>query len=590
MEQNATPPRRPSRGTVRVSLACTPCRSKHLRCDALTPVCSRCHSEGKNCVYPRSRRGGRRRPPSPQLPTDKTVLPEQQTERLDVREVQLGQGIPLVSPDQEQSTSESATGASVYSDTPSDTSMTDLLLPHYYSFFHAAHPCVLPQWAMKRQMLNNSGQLYLLTSVMHYIGSVFTQSVPSAACKEIVERVLASLEVITGFDVQAVLLYSIATYWQNEPKKALDLLDRTINMALKLGMNKQAFASANGKGDPVIEESWRRTWWQIYATDAHIAGSTHTFPFRTSHIEMDVDLPCEEDEYETGNIPRPRTLHEYDMREFAGDDSPEFSSFAELAGLTRSLDLALASRQILGSANAHAICANMDASVTAWRSLLPPSKKEIARGDGSFDEILFKANMVIHTYVVDVHRRLSALEYSAIEAVAHCAPPPPFAIQGFDAQDRQLHTAKALRAIEQFDELLTLPTNIATHTPFIICMIANTVIAHLSACRFVFQGQQLKLARERIRLSMGALKVLGGHWPMGRRTYQEVGIIAREILGFKEKAPQAQVVEVRPDTPLVEVGFDQVSLHLDSVPLGLDLSVLNANIDFCGLFDQVVCD
>jgi hypothetical protein len=86
------------------------------------------------------------------------------------------------------------------------------------------------------------------------------------------------------------------------------------------------------------------------------------------------------------------------MREFASDDSPEFSSFAELAGLTRSLDLALVSRQGLGLANSHAMCANLDASVTAWRSLLSPSKKEIARVDGSFDEILFKANMVIHTY------------------------------------------------------------------------------------------------------------------------------------------------------------------------------------------------
>jgi hypothetical protein len=149
-------------------------------------------------------------------------------------------------------------------------------------------------------MVNNSGQLHFLTSVMQYIGSVYAQSVPSAVCKEIAERALSSLGIVTGFDVQALLLYSIATYWQNEPKRSLDLLDKAISMALKLGMNKQAFASHNGKGDPVLEESWRRTWWQIYATDAHIAGSTHTYPFRTSNIEMDVDLPCEEDEYETG--------------------------------------------------------------------------------------------------------------------------------------------------------------------------------------------------------------------------------------------------------------------------------------------------
>ncbi|KAE8355924.1 hypothetical protein BDV28DRAFT_155047 [Aspergillus coremiiformis] len=573
MGTNKTSHRQPPRPSIRVSLACAPCRSKHLRCDATTPACSRCHSEGKDCVYPRSRRGNRHHLPPVQLTTDPAAVPDQSMHLVDTTNLHwLGEESQLASVGQEQSTSESAMGASAHSDTPSDPSMPDLFFPPFYSFFHTAHPCILPHWAMKRQMARDSGPLYLLTSVMQYIGSVFAQSDLSTACKEHVEHALSSLGVVTGFDVQAILLYSIATYWGNEPKKALDLLDKAIGMALKLGMNSQTFASQGAKGDPVLMESWRRTWWQIYVTDAHIAGSTHKFPFRTSSVKMDVDLPCEEDEYESGNIPRPRTLHEYDMREFAGSDSPEFSSFAELVGLTRSLDLALASRQTLGVANAQATCANLDATVTAWRSMLPPSKKEIVRGDGSFDEILFKANMIIHT---------------SIESVAHCAPPPPITMRGYNTQERQLHTAKVLRAIEQCDDLLTLPTNIAAHTPFIICMIANIVIAHLSACRFVFQGQQLKLARERVRLSMGALKVLSEYWPMGKRTYQEVGLIAREILGF-EKMHTA--VDSSAGTPPVGIRHDPVNIHWDPLPLVPDLPSLDANIDFCGLFDPAICD
>lgn len=61
-------------------------------------------------------------------------------------------------------------------------------------------------------------------------------------------------------------------------------------------------------------------------------------------------------------------------------------------------------------------------------------------------------------------------------------------------------------------------------------MIANTTIAQLSACRHVYQGTQLKLGREMIRLSMGSLRVMSKHWPQGKRIHQEVGIIAREIL------------------------------------------------------------
>lgn len=61
-------------------------------------------------------------------------------------------------------------------------------------------------------------------------------------------------------------------------------------------------------------------------------------------------------------------------------------------------------------------------------------------------------------------------------------------------------------------------------------MIANVTIAHLSACRYVHQGVKLAIAREKIRLTMGTSKRLSKHWALRKRTYQETGIIAREIL------------------------------------------------------------
>lgn len=64
-------------------------------------------------------------------------------------------------------------------------------------------------------------------------------------------------------------------------------------------------------------------------------------------------------------------------------------------------------------------------------------------------------------------------------------------------------------------------------------MVAVVTIAHLAACRYHYQGQDLQLGRERIRLSMGVLKSLGAYWPAGRRTYKEVGIIARDVLSLK---------------------------------------------------------
>lgn len=140
-------------------------------------------------------------------------------------------------------------------------------------------------------------------------------------------------------------------------------------------------------------------------------------------------------------------------------------------------------------------------------------------------------------YIVDLHRQLSDLAYCPIESVARCAPPAPPPINtDSSTEDRNLHTSKALLAIRRLGDLIPLPPNIVQHTPFLICMIANTMVAHLSACRYLFRNRTLQLERERIRSCMGALRLLGEHWLLGKRTYREMGIIAREILSLTEES------------------------------------------------------
>lgn len=43
------------------------------------------------------------------------------------------------------------------------------------------------------------------------------------------------------------------------------------------------------------------------------------------------------------------------------------------------------------------------------------------------------------------------------------------------------------------------------------------------------------MEREKIRLSMGVLKTLSEHWPLGKRTYREMGVIAREVLSLADR-------------------------------------------------------
>jgi hypothetical protein len=186
-----------------------------------------------------------------------------------------------------------------------DSSDPDQLLQSYYSFFHAAHPCVLPYSFLKKRLITEPETLQLLVLVMQCIGAIFTVGpLPSTSPATRVEEFLACFHrrqrSFTGFDVQAVLLFSISVYWCDEIPQGLKFLDEAIRMALELGMNQKAFSTKNGQNDAVLEESWRRTWWMIYVADAHIAGSTHTFPLRTMHVPVTVDMPCEEYNYESG--------------------------------------------------------------------------------------------------------------------------------------------------------------------------------------------------------------------------------------------------------------------------------------------------
>lgn len=97
-------------------------------------------------------------------------------------------------------------------------------------------------------------------------------------------------------------------------------------------------------------------------------------------------------------IPLPRTLLEYDMREFLPDDDPGFSSFAHLVGLTRTLDVVL-SRNAPTAQTIAAICAQTDISMMAWSALLPKSKRSLLNSRREIDMQLFKASMLVNTLV-----------------------------------------------------------------------------------------------------------------------------------------------------------------------------------------------
>ena len=97
-------------------------------------------------------------------------------------------------------------------------------------------------------------------------------------------------------------------------------------------------------------------------------------------------------------------------------------------------------------------------------------------------------------HIVELHRKSSNLRYCTMELVFHRAADPPHerlctrATVDLDTYPC-LQGSKELHVIEATTELLAFSDDLKTHSPFVICMIANITIAHLSACKCALQDQ-----------------------------------------------------------------------------------------------------
>ncbi|KAM0152865.1 hypothetical protein ACHAPG_007389 [Botrytis cinerea] len=549
------------RGGVRVSLACVPCRSRHVKCGAEMPSCSRCQQDDKPCFYAKSRRGMRYKNASRKRNSTKAHV-EKRYIITDQGQYSTSAGSHAGNP-----SSESWTGAvSDASPSPSSSSSrlhsvnpmnSKRLIDLYYNFFHKAHPYILPKPHFLNRLKSNPDSLNNLLPVMQYIGSLYAPDLSSAESRSIA---LSQLKLVNlpqnGFSVQTLLLLAIAVHAEDEREKARAILDRNICMALELGMNHRAFAEM--ERDLVLAESWRRTFWGLYVLDGVFSGIACASSFILSAIETQVDLPCEDYEYESGSIPQPRTLSDYDSRDFE-DEIPVFSSFTYLIDLVRIIGTILSINDITGK-NLEPAVTNADAMLVNWRLHLPVEKQGVVDKNEEVDELLFQAQSLLQTLLVVIHRPLSRLYHSPLEKISRCAPPPSTSPPtGNEDLTRWLHTKKTIEAAQTAINLYALPSSILLHTPLGICGITKATLTNLSACAYVYNNRgdgrerggnlerssEWKMARDRIRLGLGATKVLAGVWESARGTERELKAIARGVFANGTRREESRMTILR---------------------------------------------
>jgi hypothetical protein len=172
----------------------------------------------------------------------------------------------------------------------------------FYRHFHGGHPFVLPQEQFLRLSKDGATKLDALTAAMRYIGSLYIDAGPARAqyLDEALRLCYLNTTPRDGFLVQALLLLIVGLdgSWQHE--KSNQLLADCERLALEINLNTRQFASMHGRSNPVLEESWRRTWWDLYVCDGMIAGVHRLTNFFLFDVDADVGLPCEEHQYLSG--------------------------------------------------------------------------------------------------------------------------------------------------------------------------------------------------------------------------------------------------------------------------------------------------
>jgi hypothetical protein len=135
---------------------------------------------------------------------------------------------------------------------------------------------------------------------------------------------------------------------------------------------------------------------------------------------------------------------------------------------------------------------------------------------------------------VSLHRPRSQLAYGPIERISKCAPPPCDKSVAEQQRAYDFHTTKVLEASEAGIGLFTLPSPFIKHTPLVICGVTLSILAQISACRFKLKGPRYTAARDRVRLGLRAIKILGEVWAIGHITVREIQNIALETLSLQK--------------------------------------------------------
>ena len=188
---------------------------------------------------------------------------------------------------------------STMSNLPALDNSRDGLIAAYFIYFHPSHPFLLPY--EQTLALFQRSPLRHLELAVQYIASFYVPCASRTEHRDTLRRhVLQDNSVKDGTFVQALLLLAIGLHVENDDEDSASVLGSAVALALDLGMNYRDFAHMHGEGNSLFEESWRRSWWELFIIDGMMGGVNQKYTLQLMAVSTNVSLPCEEAEYGPG--------------------------------------------------------------------------------------------------------------------------------------------------------------------------------------------------------------------------------------------------------------------------------------------------
>ncbi|KIL85390.1 hypothetical protein FAVG1_11346 [Fusarium avenaceum] len=391
---------------------------------------------------------------------------------------------------------------------PRALTVRERYLDSFYRNFYAAHPFIPPKEVLL--VLAQGTSLEPLLAAIRWIGSLYIEKDTSLSLFKDASRLIEDNPLEDGFSVQARLLLIIGLDGNRQRKRAERLMTEARDISIQISLNTDRFATTNGQGVPILEESWRRTWWELYVVDALISGVHQTDTFALYGVPADVALPCEESQYLTGQIPTP--MQPYDRENIGLFDGRPFSSY------TYRIQCAsfLGNLQRMPTQVEH-----IDKLLANWMLRLPPSKYDAYCND-ELDEMMFQAIMMWHAISILLHQPHSQLDPSSTHYIKACAPNTP----AMSSDAFNPHTKRTIRAARELSKMATFRVPLLSHTHFFAYMLTLSSTIHLSKWSLAFVAQDDEDLRQNMSQSIGALVKYAEMWPMAQHLGSQRHIIA----------------------------------------------------------------